>query len=149
MNFPLLLHVLGASLLLGALITALSAQVLAWRGRSSADVGPYSRLAFWTLLIVAVPAFVLMRVGAEWIASEQGWNDVSELPLWIDLGYVMGDFGALVLILAIVLTGLGARRLTRSDGARGAGLVNAGMVLSVLLVLAYVVVTWAMSAKPD
>jgi len=71
-NLPLLLHVLGASILLGALITAVTAQLLAWKRRAPADVLPYARLSFRTLLIVAIPAWLLMWLGALWTASREG-----------------------------------------------------------------------------
>ena len=49
----------------------------------------------------------------------------------------------------MILAGLGARKLRLSDGERGATLVRVAAVLAVLLVIAYVIVTWAMAAKPD
>jgi hypothetical protein len=147
-NFPLLMHVLGASLLLGSLITAVTAQLLAWKRTAPADLLPYSRLSFRTLLFAAIPAWFLMRIGAEWVASK-GWNDVDPAPLWLDLGYITGDLSGPVLLIAVILAGLGARNLRRSNGERGATLVRVATVLAVLLVIAYVIVTWAMAAKPD
>jgi hypothetical protein len=147
-NFPLLMHVLGASLLLGSLITAVTAQLLAWKRTAPADLLPYSRLSFRTLLFAAIPAWFLMRIGAEWVASK-GWNDVEPAPLWLDLGYITGDLSGPVLLISVILAGLGARNLRRSSGERGATLVRVATVLAVLLVIAYVIVTWAMAAKPD
>ena len=148
-NFPLLLHVLGASLLLGALITAVTAQLLAWKRPAPTDVLPYARSSFRTLLFVAIPAWFLMRIAGEWIASRENWNDLDELPTWLDLGYVIGDLSGPVLLISVILAGIGARRLGGSNGERGATLVRVATVLSVLLVIAFVLATWAMSAKPD
>ena len=148
-NFPLLLHVLGASLLLGALITAVTAQLLAWKRAPSADVLVYARFSFRTLLFVAIPAWFLMRIGGEWITSRENWNDVDELPAWLDLGYVIGDLSGLVLLISVILAGIGARNLGRSNGERGAPMVRAATVLAVLLVIASVIAVWAMSAQPD
>jgi uncharacterized membrane protein len=148
-NFPLLLHVLGASILLGALIAALTAQVLAWKRQASGDVVPFARLSFRTLLFVAIPAWFLMRIAAEWIASREGWNDVDDPPSWLDMGYIVGDASGPVLLISIIVSGIGARRLAASNGERGSGLVRVAAVLSLLLVIAFVLVTWAMSAKPD
>jgi uncharacterized membrane protein len=148
-NFPLLLHVLGASILLGALIAAVTAQLLAWQRRSPADVLPYARLSFRTLLFVAIPAWILMRVGAEWIASREGWNDVDDEPAWLGIGYMTAEGGGILLLISVILAGIGARRLSRSNGEQGATLVRVATVLAVLLVIAYVIATWAMSAKPD
>lgn len=148
-NFALLLHVLGASILLGALITALTAQLLSWNRRTPADVIPFARFSFRTLLFVAIPAWFLMRIGGEWIASKEGLNDLEDTPGWLDIGYIVGDASGLFLLISVILAGLGARNLGRSNGERGATLVRVATVLVVLLVIAYVITTWAMSAKPD
>jgi uncharacterized membrane protein len=147
-NFPLLLHVVGASVLLGALITAVSAQLLAWKRASPADVLPYARLSFRTLLFVAIPAWILTWLGGEWVASK-GWGDVEPEPAWLGIGYMSVFFGGFLLLITVILAGVGARRLGGSDGKRGATLVRVATVLTVLLVIAYMIATWAMSAKPD
>jgi uncharacterized membrane protein len=148
-NFPLLLHVLGASLLLGTLITAVTAQLLAWKRPAPADVVSYARFSFRTLLFVAIPAWFLMRLAGEWIASRENLNDLDDPPTWLDLGYLVGDLSGPVLLISVILAGLGARSLGRSNGERGATLVRVATVLSVLLVIAFVIATWAMSGKPD
>jgi len=148
-NLPLLLHVLGASILLGALITAVTAQLLAWKRRVPGDVLPYVRLSFRTLLFVAIPAWFLMRLGGEWIASREGWSDLDEQPAWLGIGYMTVFVGGLLLLISVILAGIAARRLSRSNGEQGAMLVRIATVLAVLLVIAYVIATWAMSAKPD
>jgi uncharacterized membrane protein len=147
-NFPLLLHVLGASLLLGALIAAATAQLLAWRRPEPADVIPFARVSFRTLLIAAIPAWFLMRIGAEWVASK-GWSDADPAPAWLDIGYITAELGGLLILISTILAGIGARRLGRSEGAKGATLVRVAAVLVVLVTIAYVITTWAMSAKPD
>jgi uncharacterized membrane protein len=147
-NFPLLLHVLGASVLLGALITAATAQLLAWRRSTPADVVPYARFSFRTLLMVAIPAWFLMRIGGEWVASK-GWNDIEPAPAWLDIGYITAELGGLLILVSTILAGIGARRLGRSNGEQGATLVRVATVLVVLVTLAYVITTWAMSAKPN
>jgi len=147
-NFPLLLHVLGASILLGALVTALTAQLLAWKRRDPADVIPFARLSYRTLLIGAIPAWFLMRIAGEWVASK-GWNDVDPAPGWLGIGYITAEAGGLLILISTILAGIGARRLGRSNGEQGATLVRVATVLVVITTLAYVVATWAMSAKPD
>jgi hypothetical protein len=133
-NFPLLLHVGGAMVMVGALAAVLVVLAVAKRGEAGA-----LRLAFRTLLIGAIPAYIVMRVGAEWIASEA---NVDEDAAWIGIGYMVADGGLLILIVATVLTGLAARR-----GAAG-GLVRWANGLTVLLIAAYAVALWAMTAKP-
>lgn len=146
-NFPLLLHVLGASLLLGGLVTAVSAQLLGWRAQLPAAALGYGRLAFRSLLFVAFPAWWLMRIGADWIWRREGFADVDDEPTWLGIGWITADFGGVLLLVAIVLSGLGVRRLSRS-GAETSVLLRIAAVLSVLTLVAYVVATWAMSGKP-
>lgn len=147
-NFPLLLHVLGASILLGALVTAATAQLLAWRRRSPTDVLPYARLSFRTLLFVAIPAWFLMWLGGHWTASREGLSELDEDPTWLVIGYITAEPGGLLLLISTILAGLGTRRLGRSNGEQGATLARIATVLAVLLVIAYVIAVWAMSAKP-
>ena len=147
-NFPLLMHVFGASVLMGALIAAMTAQLLAWKRTGPADVVPYARLSFRTLLFAAIPAWFLMRIGGEWVASK-GWNDIDPAPAWLDIGYITAEAGGLLILISTILAGIGARRLGKSNGEQGATLVRVATVLVVLVALAYVITTWAMSAKPD
>jgi hypothetical protein len=142
-NFPLLLHVLGAMILVGALVAALTASLVGWRR----DAAPFARLAFRTLLFVGVPSFLLMRLSAEWIYSKENFGE-GEDPAWIGIGYITGDLGGLLLVLAIILTGLGARRL-RDPNRTSSALARAGGVLAAIMLAAYVVAVWAMTAKPD
>ena len=148
-NFPLLLHVLGASILLGALVTAVTAQLLAWKRSSPTDVVSFGRFSFRTLLFVAIPAWFLMRLAGEWIATRENWDDVDEEPAWLGIGYITAEGGGLFLLISVILAGLGARRLGRSNGEQGATLVRIATVFVLVLVIAYVIATWAMSAKPD
>jgi hypothetical protein len=143
-NFPLLLHVLGAMLLVGTLFTVAIAIVGGWRKGDSADATALTRFGLLTLLIGVVPSYILMRIGAQWTESEENLPDDLEAA-WLDIGYITADVGALLLLVSIVLAGFGLRRL-RSGGTR---LARAVGVISVLLVAAYIVAVWAMTAKPD
>jgi hypothetical protein len=143
-DFPLLVHVVGAGLLVGGLVAAVTALLLGWR-RDSAF---YSRLGFWSLLLVAFPAWWIMRIGAEWIYSKENWDDVDEEPAWLGIGFITAELGGLLLLISIILTGIGMRRLRRADAEKSV-LVQIGGVIVTLLLLAYVVAVWAMTAKPD
>ena len=143
-NFPLLLHVLGAMVLVGALIAAVTALFLGWRR----DAAPFTRFAFRTLLFLGLPSFLLMRIAAQWIYSKEDFDESDE-PAWIGLGYLIGDAGALLLLLSILLTGLGARQLRRNPERTGSALARAGAVVATIMLAAYVVAVWAMTAKPD
>jgi hypothetical protein len=142
-NFPLLLHVFGAMLLVGGLVAAVTALVLGWRR----DSGWYSRLGFWSLLAVAFPAWWVMRITGQWIESKGNFEEDNE-PAWLGVGYATAEGGGLLLLLSIVFTGIGMRRLRR-PGAETSLLVRIGTVLSVVVLLAYTVAMWAMTAKPD
>ena len=65
-NYVLLLHIGGAMILVGGMLTAASALALA-RGNVAV-----LRVGYWSLLIACLPAYVLMRIGAEWLYTEGG-----------------------------------------------------------------------------
>jgi peptidoglycan biosynthesis protein MviN/MurJ (putative lipid II flippase) len=140
-NFPLLLHVLGAMVLVALL--AVAAVVLSAALRSDDRAGAL-RLAFRTLLIGAIPAYLVMRVGAEWVASKENLEDADFA--WINIGYSVADGGLLVLIVMTVLTGIASRRAKRGDTP--SGLVRWANGLALLLIVAYAVALWAMATKP-
>lgn len=142
-NFPLLMHVFGAMILVGGLTAAVIALLLGWRR----DSALYSRLGFWSLLVVAFPGWLLMRIGGQWIESKENFEEGNE-PAWLGIGYLTAEGGGLLLLISIILTGIGMRRLRRPD-AGSSVLARIGTVLAVLLLIAYVLAVWAMTAKPD
>jgi hypothetical protein len=139
-NFPLLLHVLGAMLLVGAVFAVAIALVLGWRRADPA----LDRFGLLTLLVGVLPSYVLMRIGAEWTASEENLGDAS--LAWLDTGYIVADLSLLVLLVSAVLAGFGLRRMR---GGGGRSLARIVAVVAVLLLAAYLVAVWAMTAKPD
>ena len=144
-NLPLLLHVLGAMLLVGGLATAVTALWLGWRRDSTW----YSRIGFWSLLAVALPAWWLMRIPGQWIYSKKFPEEPDSEPAWVGIGYMTAELGGLLLLISIVLTGIGARRLRRNPEGGTSVLVRIGTVLASLILLMYVIAMWAMTAKPD
>jgi peptidoglycan biosynthesis protein MviN/MurJ (putative lipid II flippase) len=140
-NFPLVLHVLGAMVLVALLATA--AVVLSVALRSD-DRAAALRLAFRTLLIGAIPAYLVMRVSADWLASKENLEDADFA--WINIGYMVADVGLLVLIAMTVLAGIASRRAKRGDTP--SGLVRWANGLALLLIVAYAVALWAMATKP-
>jgi hypothetical protein len=141
-NFPLFLHLVGAMVLVGALLLVAVSLAGAARGGSAATL----RLGFRGLLFAALPAWILMRVGAEWIASKENVNEDS--PGWVDVGYMTSDTSFLLLIAATICAGLAARRAGR-DAAGGGGLSVAVVVMTAITLAAYVVAIWAMTTKPS
>jgi hypothetical protein len=138
-NLPLFVHVAGAMLLVGALVVVLFTSAGALRRGDGVEV--LAGLAFRSLLIGVLPAYIAMRVGAEWIASEE---DVPDDAGWIGMGYGIADGGLLLTIIAAILAWRAARRGAAGPG----GLGRAVLVLSAILILAYGVAIWAMVAKP-
>jgi hypothetical protein len=141
-NFPLLLHVFGAMILVGGLLAGTSALIFA-RG----DVR-YLRLGYWSLLAVSLPGWLLMRIGAEWIFRKEGWDDLPETvdePDWITIGGVIADIGGVFLLGSLVVGGVGVYRLREG---KGAGLLKVTLALSLVLLAGYVVAVWAMAGKP-
>ena len=144
-NLPLFLHVLGAMALVGALIAASAALLIAWRGGGpGGDAVVLRRLAFRTMLLGVIPAYIVMRIGAEWTASEENLGDSD--AAWLGIGYITADAGLLLVIAATLLAYVGVRRERRGGG--GQGLMNTAAVIGVILVLAYLVALWAMASKP-
>ncbi len=136
-NFPLLLHVLGAMVLVGAAALGSISALASGRDEDSRFM---RRLAFRSFLIVALPAYIVMRIGAEWLYSKEFPDDEPDLA-WIDIGYITADAGALVLLVTLILSGLAVRR-------GSPGLTRAAGILSLIAVIAWLVAVWAMSGKP-
>ena len=138
-DFPLFVHVAGAMLLVGALVVVVATMGAALRRGDGVEV--LTGLAFRTLLLGVLPAYILMRAGAEWIASEE---DVPDDVDWIGIGYGTSDGGLLLTIIAAIVAWRAARRGAAGPG----GLGRAVVVLSVVLLAAYAVAIWAMTTKP-
>lgn len=140
LNFPLFVHVLGAMILVGGLLTGASALFYA-RGEVR-----FMRLGYWTLLAVAIPGLIVMRIGAQWIYTKEGWDEEGvEEPAWIAIGGVTADIGGAIFVLSLIAGWFGLRRM--KDGG-GAGLLKATTWVSIALLAAYVIAIWAMAGKP-
>jgi hypothetical protein len=142
LNFPLFVHVLGAMILVGGLLTGGS--VLAFARGDAKSL----RLGYWSLLAVALPGWLIMRIGAQWIYTKEHWDDLpqDDQPGWLGIGYLMADLGGIILAVSLIVGGIGVYRL-RED--KGSGLLKVTLVLSFVLLAGYVVAVWAMSGKPD
>jgi hypothetical protein len=137
-NLPLFVHVGGAMLLVAALVVVAAAMGAAVRrGDGALEL---TRLAYRALLVGVIPAYIVMRAGAEWIVSKEGVDDTS----WVGIGYSTADGGLLLVIIAAVLAWRATRRGTDAPGGPGRAVV----VLAGVLLLAYTVAIWAMTAKP-
>jgi hypothetical protein len=141
-DLPLILHILGAMVSVGALTLSLFSLAGAWRTGSES----LTRLGYRALIWGAIPGFILLRGAGQWIAHKEGLdNDKVDLT-WLNIGFSVTDGGILLLIIATILSGLAVRR-TKSGGGAGVSARVATGLVSVLLV-AYLVAVWAMTAKP-
>ena len=137
-NFPLLVHVLGAMLLVGAVIAAAGALLTPGGGGDPAGL---RRFAFRTLLIVGLPAYLVMRIGAEWLYSKE-FGETDDDPAWIGIGYITADIGAVLFLIALALAGVASWK--SKDG-----LGKASGVIVTLALVGWLVAVWAMGAKPS
>ena len=75
-DLALIVHVAGAMVLVGALVTAAAAGIIGWRDES----GALRRLSYRTLLFVALPAWFVMWFGAIWTESQGAPRRPGEPP---------------------------------------------------------------------
>ena len=143
-SFALLLHLVGATVVFGALLASATSLLLA-RGQTR-----LLRLGYFSLLLVGLPGLVLMRLAGQWLYNLQNWDDLPnqiDEPAWLGIGFVVADWGGLLFLLSLALGGVGIYRLRQ--GKNATGLLNATTVISLVLIVAYVVAVWAMTGKPD
>ena len=138
-DIALFVHILGAMVLVGGLLTASTASLAGWKDENLA----LRRFSYKTLLAVALPGYIIMRIGAQWVETEEKLEDADFA--WLTIGYITADIGALLLLIALIVGGIGIRK-SRTGG--GGGLLKTSGVIATLLVAAYVVTVWAMGAKP-
>jgi hypothetical protein len=141
-DLALIVHVAGAMVLVGALVTAAAAGIIGWRD----ETGALRRLSYRTLLFVALPAWFVMWFGAIWTESREHLDDLSNPPAWLGVGHIAAEGGGLLLLIALILGGIGTRR---SRAGRGDGLIRASSAIATFLVAVYVIAIWAMGAKPS
>ncbi|MDQ3739812.1 MAG: hypothetical protein M3389_02600 [Actinomycetota bacterium] len=135
-ELPLFFHVLGAMVMTGATLLALTALAAAWR---SDDAGAL-RLGYRALLLGALPGWLVMRVFAQITLDESPFDEDSA---WVDIGFIASEPFLLPLVAATVLAGVSARR------AAGGTRVRVAVALSALLLVVYAVAIWAMTTKPE
>lgn len=121
--WPLFLHVLGAMTLFGVMIATL--------------VVALARLprATMTALVAAIPAFVVLRVFAQIL-----WSDEQDAypkdPTWVGIGFMASDIGLLVLLVSIGVAFWWLRSGKAVAGRIVAGLAGVYLVLLTVAMLA-------------
>lgn len=136
-NFPLFVHVLGAIVLAGSIGAVIVLAVAVRKRRAQGAL--LSRVAFRTLIFVAVPSWIVMRVGAQLIVDKE-FPD--KAPGWVGVGFAVSEPGLILLIALGILAWRSARR-----GGVGRASVAVAILAPVYLA-ALAVAWWAMSAKP-
>jgi hypothetical protein len=122
--------------LVGATLAVL---ILAIAARRRPDVAGLRRGAFRTLLFLAIPSWVVMRVFAEVIHSKE-FGSSSDDPTWVGIGFIVADAGLLVLLITTGVAFWWSR-----GGKPIAGRIVTGLAGLYLVMLA---VAWlAMSGK--
>ena len=132
-NFPLFLHILGATLLFGTVATV---AIAGFASRSHAGYEQLlARVAQRTFLLGIVPAYVLMRVAAQWIDNKEFTNGGE--PGWVGVGFAVSDAGVIVLLIVGILLAVRRQRV-----------LLAVPILTAIYVVALGVAWVAMSGKP-
>ena len=144
-DFPLMLHVAGAMLLVGSLALAGLLFVQSWRERDEQASSSLFRFGALTMFFAVLPSYILMRIGAQWALSREGLENSN--ASWIGIGFGASDFGGLLLIISLILCGIAVRRVNR--GGTAGKLARIGGGLALFLIALYVIAIWAMTTKPS
>jgi hypothetical protein len=142
-DLPLFVHILGAMLLTGALFLSAVSLIVAWRGNAASLI----HLGFKSLFYGAIPGWILMRGGAEWIAHKEGLDNSDVNFAWLNIGETTADLGFVLLLASVVIGAIVVRRINRNQDGSGVSTRVATVLVSLLLV-AYFVTVWAMTTKP-
>ena len=94
----LFLHVFGSTLLFGGVLTVATLLIASFRIAQHAAL--LRRLAFIVVLAVAIPSYLLMRVGAQLVLTAEHLDKNS--PGWVGLGFAVADGGIIILLLLAV-----------------------------------------------
>ena len=121
--------------MVGALLLAVTSLVTAWRAD---DVGAM-RLGYRALLWGALPAWLVMRVFAQVLLEDGGYD---EDQAWIGVGFGTSEVGFVFLVAATVLAGLSVRR------SAGGGKIRAAVVCVGIMLLLSLIAIFAMTTKP-
>jgi uncharacterized membrane protein len=141
-NLPLFLHIGGAMVLVGSLVVALFALGVA---RVRGDQ-PATRFAARVLFLATLPAFIVMRIFAQVMVSKEHLDNSK--ADWLGIGFTVSDLGFVLLLVALIMTGLTARKAKRGESVTGAVTLRVTGVIAGILLAAFVVAIWAMTTKP-
>ena len=135
-DLPLFLHVLGATLLFGSTATV---AIAGYASRRSPDNSALlARVVAGTWVLLILPSFVLMRVGAALILNKEFPGNASQ-PGWVGVGFIVSEPGALLLIVVGILAWISVRKKR---------VLLAVPILASLYLFALAVAWFAMAGKP-
>jgi hypothetical protein len=143
-SFALLLHLVGATIAFGGLLACATSILLA-HGETR-----LLRIGYFSLLLVSLPGWILMRLAGQWLFNLQHWSDLpSNLndPAWLNIGFIVADWGGVLFLISLAVGAIGLRRLQTGNGS--VALLRSTMVISIILAVAYAVAVWAMTGKPS
>ena len=129
-------HVLGALALFGGALTVAIVSLAALRIPAHALL--LRRIAFWTTLVLVLPAWILMYFGGYWLLSHEGLDE-STLG-WAEAGIHLAEVAAALTIVLLILSWLARRRPRLGPWLAG---------VATLYALALAVAWFFMSAKPS
>ena len=143
-DLPLFVHILGAMLLVGGLTLSAVSLIGAWRSGSAA----LTKLGFMSLFYGALPGYVVMRAGAQWIAHKEGLDNDNVDLSWINIGFSVSDLGFVLLVVSLIIGGISVRRINRGEGGTPSVSARIATGLISVFLLACLVAVWAMTTKP-
>jgi uncharacterized membrane protein len=137
------IHAAGAMALVATLTLAVFALANAHR-RGDEDA---VRFAYRVLVRAVLPAYIVMRVGAQMVLSYEHLDKVK--AAWLDIGFITSDAGALLLLITIAISGRRLKRTKNGESSAHTTALRAATALCGVLIAAYIVAVWAMTAKPS
>jgi hypothetical protein len=133
-DFQIFVHVFAAI----ALFAAIGAvTVISLAARRVADQAILARAALGTLILGAVPAWVLMFVFGSWSKSKEGLAD----PQWVSIGSGVAGAGIAILLVSAAVAYWWTRK--PAGGWQPVTLTT----LSTVYIVALAVAWWVMTAK--
>ncbi len=141
-EWPLFLHLVGATLLVGGLVAALAATAAAWRQTAADRVAVLDTAALRTLLLAVWPGLIVTVAAGIWAEDRE---DVD--AGWVGIGHLVTEPGALVVLAITLLVWRSSRRARGGDAAPLSGRI--AVVLAALYLALLIVTIWAMTTKPD
>ena len=145
-GFPLFLHVFGATVLVGAIATVAFVTWASLR-RPPEQAQLLRRMVFWSMVLVAWPGWLAMRIAGQWVLSLDLYSGIEDAdPGWLGVGFIVGDLGVLVLAISTILAWFAYRRTAPERPKPVTAPILAG--LTTLYLVALAVAWFTMSAKP-